>query len=85
MRKLDADFSDDLFVQQLLSLRLAVILCHARRDPDYRAISLQFKPRHIKLVAEAGWANLHPQSAWLIQEESIAWQKAGWRFSYSLE
>jgi len=85
LRKLEAWLDDELLVKQLVSLRLAVLLCHARRDPDYRAISLQFKPRHIKLVADVGWANLHPQSAWLIQEEAIAWQKAGWRFSYTFE
>lgn len=85
LRKLEAWLHDELLVKQLVSLRLAVLLCHARRDPDYRAISLQFKPRHIKLVADVGWANAHPQSAWLIQEEAIAWQKAGWRFSYTFE
>ena len=85
LRKLEGWLDDELLVKQLVSLRLAVLLCHARRDPDYRAISLQFKPRHIKLVADVGWANLHPQSAWLIQEEAIAWQKAGWRFSYTFE
>jgi exopolyphosphatase/guanosine-5'-triphosphate,3'-diphosphate pyrophosphatase len=31
LRKLEADFGDALFVQQLLCLRLAVILCHAAR------------------------------------------------------
>ena len=33
LRKLDIDFEDEFLVYQLLSLRLAVILCHARRDP----------------------------------------------------
>src|SRR5665647_1714754 len=40
LRKLDADFEDELFVQQLLCLRLAVILCHARRDPDLTGLAL---------------------------------------------
>jgi hypothetical protein len=27
-----------MFVQQLMALRLAVILCHARRDPDLKGL-----------------------------------------------
>ena len=34
LRKLEADLSDVVLVQQLLALRLAIILCHARREPD---------------------------------------------------
>lgn len=85
LRKLEPWLGDELLVKQLVCLRLAVLLCHARRDPDHRAISLQFKPRHIKLVADVGWAHHHPQSAWLIQEEALAWQKVGWRMTYSFE
>jgi exopolyphosphatase/guanosine-5'-triphosphate,3'-diphosphate pyrophosphatase len=33
LAKLVIDFNDVTFVQQLLALRLAVVLCHARRDP----------------------------------------------------
>jgi exopolyphosphatase/guanosine-5'-triphosphate,3'-diphosphate pyrophosphatase len=85
LRKLETWLDDELLVKQLVSLRLAVLLCHARRDPDHRSIHLQFKPRHIRLVADVGWAHRHPQSAWLIQEEALAWQKVGWRLSYSFE
>ena len=41
LRKLDADYSDRMFVQQLICLRLAVILCHARRDPDLQGMLLE--------------------------------------------
>ena len=85
LRKLETWLDDELLVKQLVSLRLAVLLCHARRDPDHRAIQLQFKPRHIRLVADVGWAHRYPQSAWLIQEEALAWQKVGWRLSYTFE
>ena len=43
LRKLEADFEDRLFVQQLLCLRLAVILCHARRDPDLKGMQLKWE------------------------------------------
>ncbi|MBA4254679.1 MAG: exopolyphosphatase [Polaromonas sp.] len=85
LRKLEHWLGDELLVKQLVCLRLAVLLCHARRDPDHRAISVQFKPRQIKLVADVGWAYHHPQSAWLIQEEALAWQKVGWKMTYTFE
>lgn len=85
LRKLEVWLDDELFAKQLICLRLAVLLCHARRDPHHRAITLQFKPRQIKLIADRGWAHNHPQSAWLIQEEALAWQKVGWRLVFSFE
>ena len=40
LRKLEVNFEDRPFVQQLLCLRIAVILCHARRDPDLKGLLL---------------------------------------------
>jgi len=81
LRKLDMDFEDSLFVQQLLALRLAVALCHARRDPDLNRLELsqevQGAPIFI-LECQAGWAQAFPQSAHLLREEVLAWQKTPW-------
>jgi exopolyphosphatase/guanosine-5'-triphosphate,3'-diphosphate pyrophosphatase len=85
LKKLELWLDDELLAKQLICLRLAVLLCHARRDPDHRAVHLQFKPRAIKLVADIGWAQHHPQSAWLLQEEVLAWQRVGWRMACTLE
>ncbi|MEW6694147.1 MAG: Ppx/GppA phosphatase family protein [Pseudomonadota bacterium] len=84
LRKMEPYFDDELFVKQLLCLRLAVLLCHARKDPDIGALRLQYTPRHFRLVTVPGWANQYPQSAWLIQEEVDAWSKTPWRLSASL-
>ena len=35
LRKLEEPLQDELFAKQLLCLRLAVILCHARRMPEH--------------------------------------------------
>ena len=89
LRKLDADLSDTGFVQQLLCLRLAVILCHARRDPDLKGFALRpspgvqpasplLPPQPFQLSCRAGWAKAFPQSAHLIREEVLAWQKTPW-------
>jgi exopolyphosphatase/guanosine-5'-triphosphate,3'-diphosphate pyrophosphatase len=78
LRKLDADFEDEQFVHQLLCLRLAVILCHARRDPDLRGLQLHGDGHVITLALRADWPQAWPQSAHLLREEVIAWQKTPW-------
>ena len=78
LRKLDADFEDALFVHQLLCLRLAVILCHARRDPDLKALQLRSDGHVITLSLRPDWSLAWPQSAHLLREEVIAWQKTPW-------
>ncbi|MCY7317588.1 MAG: Ppx/GppA family phosphatase [Ramlibacter sp.] len=78
LRKLDADFEDELFVHQLLCLRLAVILCHARRDPDLKGLQLASDGHVITLGLRSDWSQAWPQSAHLLREEVIAWQKTPW-------
>ncbi len=75
LRKLDADFGDDLFVQQLLALRLAVILCHARREPQAQGLRIEANGDTITLRLPRGWADSFPQSAHLLREEVAAWAK----------
>jgi exopolyphosphatase/guanosine-5'-triphosphate,3'-diphosphate pyrophosphatase len=81
LRKLEADFDDETFIMQLLALRLAVVLCHARRDPELRGLQISRSPDHsreFKLSVPEVWAQRFPQSAHLLNEESIAWQKTPW-------
>ena len=81
LRKLEADFENRQFVQQLLCLRLAVILCHARRDPDTLDMRIEagIEPSRLFVMnCRPGWAEAFPQSAHLLREEVIAWQKTPW-------
>jgi len=78
VRKLDVDLEDPGFALQLLCLRLAVALCHARRDPDTEGLQLQVKGNRFLLTARRGWALGYPQSAHLLREEMLAWQKTPW-------
>ncbi len=81
LRKLEVDFDDRLFIQQLLCLRMAVILCHARRDPDLEGLKLEAsaEPGNIFVLNyRSGWAQAFPQSAHLLREEVLAWQKTPW-------
>lgn len=78
LRKLQADFEDEAFVRQLLCLRLAVILCHARRDPAVEGLLLHAADRELRLSLPQGWAAAWPQSAHLLRQEALAWQKMPW-------
>ena len=81
LRKLEVNFDDETFILQLLALRLAVILCHARRDPEIAGLQLTLdrsKPQEVSLTCRAGWAVAFPQSAHLLNEEVLAWQKTRW-------
>lgn len=78
LRKLELDFEDEISVRQLFVLRLAVILCHARRDPDLKRLTLRRLPQPAHgfvLTCSPEWAQAYPQSAHLLREEVLAWQK----------
>lgn len=78
VRKLDADLEDSVFALQLLCLRLAVALCHARRTPDTSGMALRRDGKRFRLTVGAAWAHAYPQSAHLLREEVLAWQKTPW-------
>ena len=81
LRKLDIDFEDAYFIYQLLSLRLAVILCHARREPESEGMQLRLSsqvPRCFELKLEPLWSQRFPQSSHLLQQEVLSWQKTSW-------
>lgn len=80
LRKLETALEDETFVRQLLALRLALILCHARRDPQPDALRITAPGRQWFAISCADdWADAYPQSAHLLREEALAWQKTGWR------
>lgn len=81
LRKLEGVLSEDSIVSQLLALRLAVILCHARRDPDLAGMTLErVRPgeKLMRLTCRSDWSEAFPQSAHLLREESLAWEKTAW-------
>ncbi len=81
LRKLDVDWSDVELVRQIFALRLAVLFCHARRDPDIAPLRFSQSAKQFNLAIPVNWAQQYPQSTYLLQQESIAWQKTGWVFS----
>jgi exopolyphosphatase/guanosine-5'-triphosphate,3'-diphosphate pyrophosphatase len=81
LRKVETSLDDADLVAQLIALRLAVILSHARRDPDLTGMTLtrmDAQGHSMQLRCRAGWADAYPQSAYLLREEVQAWQKTTW-------
>jgi exopolyphosphatase/guanosine-5'-triphosphate,3'-diphosphate pyrophosphatase len=81
LRKLESELEDPMFVQQLMALRLAVILCHARREPQFEGMHLSLSsqvPRCFELKLEPQWTQRFPQSSHLLQQEVLSWQKTSW-------
>lgn len=82
LRKLDADWSDERFCRLLLSLRLAIIVCHARTLPQVDALMLTQHAHRMSftLTLPQGWAEQFPQSTHLLQLEQQAWDKTSCSF-----
>jgi exopolyphosphatase / guanosine-5'-triphosphate,3'-diphosphate pyrophosphatase len=81
LKKLEFELENASFAYQLLSLRLAVILCHARNNTDIDNLKLtlpQAERRHLTLSCPPAWSLSFPQSAHLLREEVIAWGKTNW-------
>jgi len=83
LKKLETEFDEPEFAKLLLALRLAIILCHARKNPETDSLRLTCNNKQgFKLVAEGDWALRYPQSAHLLRQESLAWQKTAWSFEF---
>lgn len=86
LKKLELELKNHEFMIQLLSLRMASILCHARRDPDLKGFSLKYTDgtsSELVIQCKKSWVQLWPQSAHLLREECLAWQKTPWQIAFS--
>ncbi|KAF1020157.1 MAG: Exopolyphosphatase [Paracidovorax wautersii] len=79
--KLALDLADDDALRPLVCLRLAILLCHARRDPRLDGIALRETGDGYVLAVPAAWRHQFPQSAHLLAEEAQAWQRCGITFA----
>lgn len=81
LKKLAGALDTPDVLAKIVSLRLAVLLCHARRDVDLPALSLRLTRGAIELGLDAGWLSRHPLTEHLLQEEAVQWERAGRRFA----
>ncbi|MBL8288923.1 MAG: exopolyphosphatase [Rubrivivax sp.] len=67
---------------QLLCLRLGVLLCHARRAPSLDGLGLARRGSGYRVEVGGGWAAQHPRSAVLLEEEAAHWRRVDRTFDF---
>jgi exopolyphosphatase/guanosine-5'-triphosphate,3'-diphosphate pyrophosphatase len=84
LKKLEAELEENEFAKMLMALRLSVILCHARKDPDHHMLHLTCDENRqlVTLTAPEPWVIDYPQSTHLLKLEMASWQKAPWLFEF---
>jgi exopolyphosphatase/guanosine-5'-triphosphate,3'-diphosphate pyrophosphatase len=84
LKKLELELEENDFAKMLLALRLSLILCHARIDPEYVSLRLRCDDhkQRITLTANSNWLESFPQSTHLLKLEMASWQKSPWSFEF---
>jgi len=86
IKKLDLSTVGAGLIMSLACLRLAIILCHSRNSPELSGIKqLHGRENKLELTVLEDWAEAHPQSSYLLEEEVIAWKKTNWRLAVITE
>jgi len=67
---------------QLACLRLAVLLCHARRAPRLQGLRFSRRGGGYRLEVEGEWAAQHPRSVVLLEEEAAHWRRVDRGFEF---
>ena len=84
LRKLEDAIEEPDLALPLMALRIAVQLCHTRREPDVADLQLKRAGMECKLSTPQGWMQNYPQSARLLEEEALAWSKTPWSLKLQL-
>jgi len=84
LKKLENELQEDEFAKMLMALRVSLILCHARKDPEHLALRLNCdeNKQRITLIAPTSWEQDFPQSVHLLKQESTSWAKTPWTFEF---
>jgi exopolyphosphatase / guanosine-5'-triphosphate,3'-diphosphate pyrophosphatase len=77
LRKVEGSLTREDFAWQVLCLRLAVIKCHARGEVSVDAMRLTRDGAVAELQFSAGWADTHPRTRHLLDEEAAMWERNG--------
>ncbi len=75
MRKCEGALAEAAFARQLLCLRLAIIACHRRADPDLKGWHLRARGVNAELELDAG-AHVDPRTHHLLREECDRWARS---------
>jgi exopolyphosphatase / guanosine-5'-triphosphate,3'-diphosphate pyrophosphatase len=78
LRKVEFAFAREAFATQLLCLRLAVILCHARSaDADKTTPVTRLRGSQVLVDIDPAWASSRPRTMFLMHDEAQTWCRTG--------
>lgn len=77
LRKVEPQLASATFAWQVLCLRLAAIVCHARTDIDARALELRVRGRDARLAFAREGAATRLRTLFLLHEEAAIWARSG--------
>jgi exopolyphosphatase / guanosine-5'-triphosphate,3'-diphosphate pyrophosphatase len=77
LRKIELQLAQPLFAWQVLCLRLAAIKCHARGPVNPQALRLTRRGADAALEFTPAWADTHPRTLYLLNEEAATWARQG--------
>ena len=80
LKKVYQALEDHEGAASILSLRLAVILAHARRTVELPNWSVKFG-KTIELGLASDWLTRHPLTQYLLEEEATHWERVGVAFA----
>lgn len=75
LKKMEPYFGELISKEAAVALRLAVIFAHARTDVELPLMDFTRTDEGLRIRIEEGWLNAHPLTAYLLREESEAWDK----------
>ena len=75
LRKVEAALADPAMAWQVLCLRLAIIVCHARQAVDPALLALGRRDSTATLTVPDAWADTHPRTLFLLEEETAVWER----------
>ena len=81
LRKVAEALADPARASKILALRLAVIVCHARRPVRLPGWMLRAARAGFELRLDGEWLARHPLTQFLLEEEATQWEKVGLRLS----
>lgn len=76
LRKMETQLADASLLDQLVTLRLAVILCHAR-TPVTGTPKLERSGKRLTLHGPKSWSAGQARTLFLLKEEAEAWARSG--------
>ena len=80
LKKVATALDDHAIAIGILSLRLAVVLAHARRADELPQWSLKFG-KTIELGLANDWLSHHPLTQYLLEEEAVHWERVATTFT----